>query len=248
MMPARGAPSAPARPASPLTHPGRRQASHAPPRIERVLAVCAHPDDESFGLGAVLGALAKAGSRTGVLCFTHGEASTLHGVIGELATIRAQELRAAAQVLGVSRVELLDYPDGALAAQPPGELAAHVLRAATDIAADGLLVFDHGGITGHPDHQAATDAALAAAATLDRTVLAWALPRAIADALNHELGTTFVGRDPGAVDFVLDVDRRAQLEAIGCHACQAIDNPVVRRRLALQQDHEWLRVLRQRVP
>jgi LmbE family N-acetylglucosaminyl deacetylase len=109
-------------------------------------------------------------------------------------------------------------------------------------------VFDHGGITGHPDHQAATDAALAAAATLDRTVLAWALPRAIADALNHELGTTFVGRDPGAVDFVLDVDRRAQLEAIGCHACQAIDNPVVRRRLALQQDHEWLRVLRQRVP
>jgi LmbE family N-acetylglucosaminyl deacetylase len=247
---ASGAPSAPARAARPRTHPGGRQAntSHVLPRIERVLAVCAHPDDESFGLGAVLAALAKAGGRIGVLCFSHGEASTLHGVAGDLATIRAQELRAAAQVLGVSRVELLDYPDGALAAQPPEELTGHVLRAVTDVQADGLLVFDHGGVTGHPDHQAATDATLAAAATLDRTVLAWALPRAIADALNHELGTAFVGRDPDEVDFVLDVDRGIQLEAISCHASQATDNPVVRRRLELQADHEWLRVLRQRIP
>lgn len=245
-MPARGAPSASARGAGPRTRPGRRQASHALLRIERVLAVCAHPDDESFGLGAVLSTLAKGGSRTGVLCFTHGEASTLHGVAGDLAAIRARELRAAAQVLGVSWVELLDYPDGALGAQPPDELTAHVLRAVTDVQADGLLVFDLGGITGHPDHQAATDAALAAAATLDHTVLAWALPRAIADALNHELGTTFVGRDPGELDFVLEVDRGAQLEAISCHASQATGNPVVRRRLALQQDREWLRVLRWR--
>jgi len=249
-MPGRGAPSASTRAARPLTHPGGRQARHAPPRIERLLAVCAHPDDESFGLGAVLATLAKAGSRTGVLCFTHGEASTLHGITGDLATIRAQELAAAAQVLGVSRAELLDYPDGALAAQPPDELAAHVLRAAAGLRADGLLVFDHGGITGHPDHQAATDAALVAAATLDLAVLAWALPRAIADTLNHELGAAFAGREPDEVDFVVDVDRRAQLKAISCHASQATDNPVVHRRLALQQDHEWLRVLRQcqRVP
>lgn len=244
----RDTPSAAARAASPRTHPGRRQAGRALPRIQRVLAVCAHPDDESFGLGAVLATLAKAGGRTGVLCFTHGEASTLHGVAGDLATIRAQELRAAAQVLGVSRVQLLDYPDGALTAQPPDKLTAHVVRAVADVQADGLLVFDHGGITGHPDHQAATDAALAAAATLDLVVLAWALPRAVADALNHELGTAFVGRDPGELDFVLHVDRCTQLEAIGCHASQATDNPVVRRRLALLQDREWLRVLRQPIP
>jgi N-acetylglucosamine malate deacetylase 2 len=251
-MPGRGAPSASTGAARPLIRAGGRQANtgHALPRVERVLAVCAHPDDESFGLGAVLAALATAGSRTGVVCLTRGEASTLHGVIGELATIRDQELRAAAQVLGVSRVELLDYPDGGLAAQPHEELAAHVLRAAAGLRADGLLVFDHGGITGHPDHQAATAAALVAAATLDGTVLAWALPRAIADALNHQFGTAFAGREPDEVDFVLDVDRRIQLEAISCHASQATDNPVVHRRLELQQDHEWLRVLRQcqRVP
>lgn len=37
-------------------------ASQELPRLARVLGVCAHPDDESFGLGAVLAALAKAGT------------------------------------------------------------------------------------------------------------------------------------------------------------------------------------------
>jgi len=41
------------------------------------LAVIAHPDDESFGLGAVLAALSGAGAQVRVLCFTRGEASTL---------------------------------------------------------------------------------------------------------------------------------------------------------------------------
>jgi LmbE family N-acetylglucosaminyl deacetylase len=40
------------------------------------LAVIAHPDDESFGLGAVLAAFG-AGTQVRVLCFTRGEASTL---------------------------------------------------------------------------------------------------------------------------------------------------------------------------
>ena len=53
-----------------------------------ILAVVAHPDDESFGLGALLARAAAAGARVGVLCLTHGEASTLHGVDGDLREIR----------------------------------------------------------------------------------------------------------------------------------------------------------------
>jgi LmbE family N-acetylglucosaminyl deacetylase len=153
------------------------------PAMPSVLVVCAHPDDESFGLGAILSALADTGSRVSVLCFTHGEASTLHGVAGELAAIRADELAAAGAILGVTHVELLDYLDGHLAAQPPARLADHVTRAARTVDAAALLVFDNGGITGHPDHQHATDAALRAAGPLGCPVLAWAIPDKVAQLL-----------------------------------------------------------------
>jgi LmbE family N-acetylglucosaminyl deacetylase len=49
------------------------------PAWTTVLAVVAHPDDESFGLGALLDGFTGAGASVEVLCLTHGEASTLHG-------------------------------------------------------------------------------------------------------------------------------------------------------------------------
>lgn len=214
------------------------------PNLTSLLVVCAHPDDESFGLGAVLHAFAAGGADLAVLCFTHGEASTLHGIDGDLGTIRAAELAAASERLGVGRVTLLDHPDGALAAQPRAALVAHILELATEVGADGLLVFDHGGVTGHPDHQAATDAALVAAERRDVPVIAWAIPAHVARALNEEFGTTFVGRDESECQVALEVDRTAQLDAIDCHASQSTDNPVLRRRLELQQGTEWLRFLR----
>lgn len=214
------------------------------PSLPNVLVVCAHPDDESFGLGAVLSTLAEAGSRLSVVCFTHGEASTLHGVDGDLHAIRADELTAAGDVLGITRLELLDYPDGELAAHPIDALAAHVVRVARVVDASTLLVFDHGGITGHPDHQHATDAALAAATTLACPVLAWAIPDKVADSLNDEFHTTFAGRPEHEIDITITVDRARHLDAIGCHRSQSIDNPVLWRRLELLGPTEHLRYLR----
>ncbi|MGB8501155.1 PIG-L deacetylase family protein, partial [Mycobacterium sp.] len=54
----------------------RPAASTSLPAWSSVLAVVTHPDDESFGLGAILDAFNRAGTRTSVLCLTHGEAST----------------------------------------------------------------------------------------------------------------------------------------------------------------------------
>ncbi|HEX6421176.1 MAG TPA: PIG-L family deacetylase [Acidimicrobiales bacterium] len=228
------------------TPPTRRPAVTAGrlPRVTSAVAVCAHPDDESFGLGGLLHALGAAGSRIAVLCFTHGEASTLHGVDGDLGAVRARELAEAGRHLGAGRVELLGYPDGSLAAQRADELAGHVRRVAGEVGADALVVFDLGGVTGHPDHDAATRAALTAADRLDVTVLAWTVPDTVAHTLNGELGTAFAGRARHEVDAVLAVDRRAQLAAIGCHASQARHNPVLRRRLELQGPVEWVRMLR----
>src|SRR5215470_8919963 len=115
------------------------------PMASSVLAVCAHPDDESFGLGAALAAFAVRGTPTAVLCLTHGTASALGTSHGDLHQIRAAELAAATAELGVGDVELLDYPDGALAQQPAELLSGHVQQAAAWANAGLLLVFDEGG-------------------------------------------------------------------------------------------------------
>lgn len=213
------------------------------PTMPSVLVVCTHPDDESFGLGAILSTLTDTGSRVSVLCFTHGEASTLHSVAGELAAIRADELATGGDILGVTDIELLDYPDGHLTVQPVDLLADHVTRAARAVDASALLVFDHGGITGHPDHQHATDAALRAAVALGCPVLAWAIPDKVAQLLNDEFHTTFTGRRDDEVDITITVDRARQLDAIRCHRSQSTDNPVLWRRLDLLGPAEHLRYL-----
>jgi N-acetylglucosamine malate deacetylase 2 len=208
-----------------------------------VLAVCAHPDDESFGLGAVLATFAALGIETRLLCFTQGEASTLGATDTDLAGVRATELAAAAVVLGVRSVRLLTYADGALSRTQLDELCREVEDSARSNSADCLLAFDEGGITGHPDHRRATEATLATGARLGLPVLAWALPASVAAALNREFGTDFVGREQSEIDLVFEVDRRLQHEAISSHASQSTDNPVLRRRLSLQGATESLRWL-----
>jgi N-acetylglucosamine malate deacetylase 2 len=206
--------------------------------------VCAHPDDESFGLGAVLSTFAELGIATRVLCFTHGEASTLGESRADLAAVRAAELAAAAAALGVGSFRLLSYADGALCESPLEDLCREVASSVAEASTDCLLVFDEGGITGHPDHERATEVALATAGRLGLAVLAWALPIAVTATLNGEFETHFVGRDRSEIDLVIKVDRGRQHEAISCHASQANENSVLWRRLALQADTESLRWLR----
>lgn len=220
-----------------VVHPGSPLAE-----VSSVLAVVAHPDDESFGLGGVVERLAAGGALAAVLCFTHGEASTLHGIDGDLDTVRPAEFARATKVLGVAHAELLKYPDGALSTVPLAELVAHVTTMAARVGPSHLLAFDVSGVTGHPDHQRATQAALAAAEELGLPVLVWALPRRVATQLNAEFGTAFAGR-PASDLSELTVMRARQWEAIACHASQSVDNPVLRRRLELLGDVEHLFLL-----
>jgi N-acetylglucosamine malate deacetylase 2 len=213
------------------------------PEASPVLAVCAHPDDESFGLGATLAAFAERGTPTAVLCFTHGGASSLGTDHGDLHQVRAAELTAAARELGVRDVELLDYGDGTLARQPLELLSGHVQQAAQRLEPGLLLVFDEGGITGHPDHQQATRAASLYARRAGLPVLAWAVEQRVAATLNWEFGTSFAGRPADQIDCSVQVDRQRQLSAISCHASQIQGNPVLWRRLDLQGDREVFRWL-----
>jgi N-acetylglucosamine malate deacetylase 2 len=126
---------------------------------------------------------------------------------------------------------------------PLQELAGKVRRAVADAGAELLLVFDEGGITGHPDHQRATDAAVLAAGAAGLPVLAWALPREVTETLNQESGTAFVGRDTNSLDVRVDVARSRQWTAISRHQSQAGELPLVARRLELLGSREHLRWL-----
>lgn len=228
-----------------MPEPASSIAPSAPPATglppwRRPLAVVAHPDDESFGLGAILSSFVEQGAEPDVLCFTRGEASTLHGVDGDLGEIRAAELAAAAALLGIAHVDLRDEPDGALGADDPGRLCAAVVAVANSRASDGLLVFDPNGVTGHPDHMAATAAAVAAAREVGLPVLAWALPVDVTAALVEEFAAPFSGRPRGEIDIEQPVDRSRQLSAVNAHPSQAVPGSVLWRRLELLADVEHL--------
>jgi LmbE family N-acetylglucosaminyl deacetylase len=213
------------------------------PAWPSVLTVIAHPDDESFGLGAVIDKLATAGAAVHIVCYTHGGASTLNATHADLHRARETELRRAAAELGVAGVTLLDYPDGALAGIPAAELAGHVTQALARAKASGLLVFDDTGVTGHPDHRAATGAAVLAGRQAGLPVLAWTLPAALAARLRAGTGQPFAGQSPDRIDMCVQVSRERQRRAARLHASQISPGAVLWRRLRLLGDREYLRWL-----
>ncbi len=210
------------------------------PPWRAVTVVIAHPDDESFGLGAVIDAFVRSGSTVTVLCFTQGEASTLGADADDLASVRALELADAARALGVVDVELLDFADGGLDTEASAELVDRVTRHCHRHRPEGLLVFDPSGITGHRDHQAATAAAVHAARQLDLPVLAWALPAGDRGPAQRGDRCPVPRAHRDELDLRITVSRERQREAVSCHPSQAVPGSALWRRLELQGDAEHL--------
>jgi LmbE family N-acetylglucosaminyl deacetylase len=203
--------------------------------------VVAHPDDESFGLGALLAGLVERGTKVSLLCFTRGEAGSQGVPAQDLASRRARELEAAAARLGLSEVRLLDFRDGSLSSYPPARLE----RAIEDALgfATTLVVYEPSGVTGHPDHRVATAAAEGVAVRWGLNLLEWGIGLEVATTLNREFHTAFIAFVPGPSCAVLKVDRSAQSDAMACHESQLQNNLVLERRLELQGERElihWL--------
>lgn len=215
-----------------------------PPLWKSVLAVVAHPDDQSFGLGAILDAFIFAGTRVRVLCLTHGETWTLHEAPGDLAALRGADLASAADVLGPTRSKLRVNPDGALSELDRTRLVTEVVTAAESSRAEGLLVFDTAAVTGHLDHLAATEVALLAAETLNLPVLGWTLPETVVARLNQEFGVSFTDHRDEDIDLRVTLDRARQRLASRAHGSEALPRSVLRRRLELLAHTGSLRWLR----
>jgi N-acetylglucosamine malate deacetylase 2 len=129
-----------------------------------LLAIFAHPDDESIACGGLLALCAEHGVRVSLLCATHGENN--HGVRDEgWFEQRAGELHEAARILGVAEVILLDYRDGFLPWS--GDLTDRLEVEIGRLRPDAVVTFGKDGLYWHPDHIAICDATTAAVDALD---------------------------------------------------------------------------------
>ena len=133
-----------------------------------VLAVVAHPDDETLAMGATLASLAADGVATHVLCLSEGEAALDHLDLDEpeLGKRRMAELVDACAELGAECVENRCWPDGRLSAHLD-EATDEVSRVAEAVAADVVVTLWRNDP--HPDHEAT--AAIARRAAGDRRVV-----------------------------------------------------------------------------
>jgi len=133
-----------------------------------LLAVLAHPDDETFGMGGTLALYARRGVSVHLICATRGELGEIDlkykERIKSASCLRTQELRCAADALGIDQLHFLKYRDSgmpgsdanhhpkALAAQPVEKVAEEVVHLMRQIQPDVVITFDPIGGYRHPDH------------------------------------------------------------------------------------------------
>jgi LmbE family N-acetylglucosaminyl deacetylase len=154
-----------------------------------LMAVHAHPDDESSSTGGVLALASEQGIRTVVVTCTNGELGDAPGGIkpGQpghdetaVAALRLAELDKACAVLGVTAVEKLGYHDSGMpdweyrsrtdvfCNVPVEESAGRVVALMEQYRPDVVVTYNEFGGYEHPDHiQASRIARLA----IDRTAI-----------------------------------------------------------------------------
>jgi LmbE family N-acetylglucosaminyl deacetylase len=122
--------------------------------IQRLLAIFAHPDDESYRAGGTLALLARNGTRVWVLCATRGELGIPKHTPEEAGKIRQDELECACRALGIEPPRFLDYQDGTLDQVDEDQAVDQVVRAIRELRPQALLTWPPDGVSGHPDHVA----------------------------------------------------------------------------------------------
>ena len=146
-----------------------------------LLAVHAHPDDESMGTGGTLARYAAAGVETVLVCATRGEEGEIQNpdvapseVQGDMARIRVKELEEACTILEIRRVFFLGYRDSGMAGWPsnahpqalmnanPQEATQKLVRIVREVRPHVVITYNEHGLYGHPDHIAVNQITLSA--------------------------------------------------------------------------------------
>ncbi|MFC3885510.1 PIG-L family deacetylase [Bacillus songklensis] len=121
-----------------------------------MLAVFAHPDDETFICGGTLAKYAYEGHRVVLVCATKGEMGRRMGIPPaatreSLPVIREQELKKACEALRINDLRFLGIRDKLLEIQPFDKLTQSVLDHMIDVKPAAVITF-HETLGGHPDH------------------------------------------------------------------------------------------------
>ena len=135
--------------------------------LDRALVVISHPDDAEFGAAATIAHLTASGVRVDYVVTTDGGKGTEDPSLTpeQLSSTRMAEQRAAADILGVTEIVHLGYPDGYLT--PSLDLRRDITRQVRRFRPDLVITqnpqrrLDHNPFIGHPDHLATGEATLA---------------------------------------------------------------------------------------
>lgn len=138
----------------------------------------AHPDDETFGMGATLAQYVLSGISVYYVCATRGEAGTVDPEYMQnyttIADLRTAEMQCAAQKLGLAGVIYLGYRDSGMTGSPDNknpdslvmapldEVVSLMVKIIRELKPDVVITHDAGGGYGHPDHIIVHNAAVQA--------------------------------------------------------------------------------------
>jgi LmbE family N-acetylglucosaminyl deacetylase len=149
-----------------------------------LMAVHAHPDDESISTGGILALYASEGIRTVLVTCTDGGAGDGEGGVKPehdehdreaVVAERRKELEASCEILGVSDLEILGFRDsgmmgwaqndepGSFWTTPVEEGAARLADLFRRYQPQVVVTYDENGFYGHPDHIQANRITVAAA-------------------------------------------------------------------------------------
>jgi LmbE family N-acetylglucosaminyl deacetylase len=133
-----------------------------------LLAVFAHPDDETFGTGGALAYYAAQGTRVTLVCATRGEVGEISdpslATPETLGEVREAELDCAARMMGVQEIIFLGYRDSGMAGTPENQdprayinapkenVIAKLVGIIRRIQPQVVVTFEPNGVYGHPDH------------------------------------------------------------------------------------------------
>lgn len=189
--------------------------------MKKILAVFAHPDDETFICGGTLAKYAKQGAEITLVCATMGEMGRRVGNPPvahreTLPLIRERELKAACKDLGIRDLRFLHIRDKMVEYEDVNELAGRVLTVMKEVSPQVVITFSE-QYGGHSDHCFIGKSTMLAYHQYDHPASLYFV--SLDDITLHP---EYWGLTPGQIK-VIDIreDRREKMNAFRSHLTQS---------------------------